>query len=502
LKSREVRLKFRLDKCFFVQTEITYLGYLIDQYGIRPSAQSVECVVDYPIPRGTKELHRFVCLASYFRRFIPNFSILAKPLYDLIKKNAPFTFGPRENHVVETLKQLLCSQPMLAIYSPKLETELHCDASTSGFGAILLQRQSDKTFRPVFYFSKRTTTVKSKYHSFELECLAVYAIRRFHIYLAGIPFTIVTDCDSFRLTLSKQTVNPRIYRWALFLEQYTYKIEHRPGTRMSHVDALSRCHSVLILEANSFERTLSIQQDRDAEIVKIRDRLETSEDKFFKLRDGLVYRKDKNKKFLFYVPLSMEGNVIRTCHDDVGHVGVDKVVGNIGKVYWFPRLREKVKEYIANCLRCIEFNSSSGKKEGHLHNIPKEGLPFQTIHVDHCGPLERTGRGSRHIFSIIDAFIKFIKLYACKSTTSEESIKHLRNYCQTYSKPRRIVSDRGTAFTSDRFKEFITNESIQHILVAVGTPRANGQVERFNRVVVPMVVKLCDDPTKWDQKIK
>jgi len=93
--ARRHRLKFRLDKCFFVRTEITYLGYLIDQYGIRPSAQNVKCVVNYPIPRGTKELHRFVCLASYFRRFIPNFSILAKPLYDLIKKNAPFTFGPR-----------------------------------------------------------------------------------------------------------------------------------------------------------------------------------------------------------------------------------------------------------------------------------------------------------------------------------------------------------------------------------------------------------------------
>lgn len=130
----------------------------------------------------------------------------------------------------------------------------------------------------------------------------VYAIKRFHIYLAGIQFRVVTDCDSFRLMLSKQTVNPRIYRCialgALFLEQYTYEIVHRPGTRMTHVDALSRCHSVLILEANSYELTLSIQQDRDSEIVKIRDRLETSEDKFYELRDSLVYRKDKNDKLL------------------------------------------------------------------------------------------------------------------------------------------------------------------------------------------------------------
>lgn len=317
-----------------MRAEITYLGYLINEYGIRSSTQNVESLINYPIPRNTKEVHRFVCLASYFRRFIPKFSTITKPLYDLVRKNMPFKFGPEENHAVETLKQLLSSHLILAIYSPTLETELHCDASASGFGAILLQKQRDKTFRPVFYFSKRTTAAESRYHSFELECLAViYAIKRFHIYLAGIPFKIVTDCDSFRLTLSKQTVNPRIYRWVLFLKQYAYEIVHRSGTRMGHVDALSRCHSVLILEANSFEQILSIQQDRDANIVKIRDKLKASEDKYFELRESLVYRKNKNQKLLFYIPASMEINVIRICHDDIGHVGIDKVIDNIYKVY-------------------------------------------------------------------------------------------------------------------------------------------------------------------------
>lgn len=341
--------------------------------------------------------------------------------------------------------------------------------------------------------------VESKYHSFELECLAViYAIKRFHIYLADIPFKIITDCDSFRLTLRKQTVNPCIYRWALFLEQYTYEMAHRPGTRISHVDALSRCHSVLTLEANSFERTLSIQQDRDVNIVNIRTKLENSEDKFFELRNGLVYHKDKTKKLLFYIPSSMENNVIRTCHDDIGHVGLDKVINNICKIYWFPQMREKVKMYISNFLRCIEFFSSSGK-ESKLHSIPKKNLPSQTIHIDYCGPFEKTGRGYRYILAIVDAFTKFLKLYPCKSTTSDESINHLKNYFQTYSKLRRIVSDRGTTFTSDKFREFMDSESTQHILVAVGTPRANGQIERFNRVITPMIAKLCNEPHKWDR---
>jgi len=145
---------------------------------------------------------------------------------------------------------------------------------------------------------------------------------------------------------------------------------------------------------------------------------------------------------------------------------------------------------------------SSGKKEGHLHNIPKGNLPFQTIHIDHYGPLEKSGKGYKYIFSIIDSFTKFIKLYPCKSTKTEESIKHLCTYFNNYSKPNRIISDRGTSFTSNAFKNFMSNESIEHILIAVGTPRANGQVERFNKILTPMLAKLSETPAKWDNVLQ
>lgn len=117
--------------------------------------------------------------------------------------------------------------------------------------------------------------------------------------------------------------------------------------------------------------------------MNIRNKLEKTEDKFFELRYSLVYRKDKDKKLLFYVSASMESSVIRTCHDDIGHVSPDKVIKNICQIYWFPQMKEKVKDYISNCLRCIEFSPLSGKKEGKLHSIPKKNLPFQTIHIDH-----------------------------------------------------------------------------------------------------------------------
>ena len=134
----------------FFCTDRNYISWVLSEQGICPSTQNVESVVDYPVPRNTKEVHQFVSLASYFRRFVPKFSVLAKPLYDLLRKDVPFTFGPREMEAFETLKRLLASQPIIAIYSPKLETELHCDASASGLDAILLQRQSDNNFDQYF----------------------------------------------------------------------------------------------------------------------------------------------------------------------------------------------------------------------------------------------------------------------------------------------------------------------------------------------------------------
>lgn len=180
---------------FRYKTEINYLGYQVSEKGIRPSIQNIEAVLDYPIPRNTKQVHRFVGLASYFRRFIAGFSVLAKPLYDMLKKDTKFEFGQKE----------------------------------------------------------------SRYHSFELECLAVvYAIKRFRIYLTGIKFKIITDCDSFLWNLGKRNVNPRISRWALFLKDYDCDIVHRPENKMSHVDALSRCNGINVIEANTFDETLSI----------------------------------------------------------------------------------------------------------------------------------------------------------------------------------------------------------------------------------------------------
>ncbi|XP_076660149.1 uncharacterized protein LOC143363456 [Halictus rubicundus] len=325
------------------------------------------------------------------------FSILAKPLYDLTRKDAKFQFAEKEKQAFETLKNRLLSAPILSIYSPQDETELHCYASASGFGAILLQRKADKKLHPVFYFSKRTTEIESRYHSFELETLAIAsALRRFRTYLLGRKFKIVTDCQALSLTLNKKETNPRIARWVFEMQNYDYELEHRAGSRMLHVDTLSR--QVFVIEDNSFDRNLALCQNDDKVIGKIRTELENSENKLYEMRDGLVYRKHQDR-ILFYVPSTLESSIMYKYHNEMGHVGIEKTVRNITDSYWFPDMKSKIEKHIRGCLKCIAYTPNCGKLEGTLHCIPKGDKPFDTLHIDHLAPVSRAHKsGYKYIF--------------------------------------------------------------------------------------------------------
>lgn len=204
---------------------------------------------------------------------MPNFSRIAYPLSDLLKKYKKFDFNSDCIYAFETLKTALITSPVLSIYDPKKQTELHTDASSHDFGAVIMQLQEDNKLHPVAYYSKKTSEAESKYHSFELETMAIiHAIRRFETFLKGIPFRIITDCSALQMTLSKKQINPRIARWALELENYEYTVIHRSGANMGHVDALSR--QIGLINGEDIDSRLQATQSRDEIIVKLRGKLE------------------------------------------------------------------------------------------------------------------------------------------------------------------------------------------------------------------------------------
>ena len=157
-----------------------------------------------------------------------------------------------------------------------------------------------------------------------------------------------------------------------------------------------------------------------------------------------------------------------------------------------------MKQVIDNCVRCIMYNKKLGNKEGYLHPIEKGDRPLQTLHVDHVGPMDATGKQYKYILTVVDGFSKFVWLYPTKTTNAQETIRKLENWTAIFGSPERIVSDRGAAFTSLVFADFIKENGIEHVVCTTGVPRGNGQAERVNRTVIAALAKLsAEDSTKW-----
>lgn len=221
-----------------------------------------------------------------------------------------------------------------------MDTEIHTDASAVEVAGILLQKQKSGLWAPAAYFSQATNQAETKYHSFELEMLAILkTIERFHIYLYGLHFTIVTDCHALVHAVNKTNINPRIARWILKLQNYRFSIVHRNGKKMTHVDALSRV--VCLVDALPPEKELECRQLQDPQLKVLARDLEYENHEKFGLIDGLIFRKGINKPH-FIVPESMIVNIIRIYHDEMAHCGVEKTVQDIGNNYCFPEKSSKL----------------------------------------------------------------------------------------------------------------------------------------------------------------
>ena len=150
---REANIKLRLEKCSFGQKEVQYLGYIINGESIRPAPQKLQAVAEFEQPRNPIEVLRFLGLCNYFRRFVKNFAETAYPLTQLTRHDVDFKWSQEAEASFQSLKASLASTVQLHIYDPRLPTELHCDASSVGIGAILVQRGPNNEPFPIAFFS-------------------------------------------------------------------------------------------------------------------------------------------------------------------------------------------------------------------------------------------------------------------------------------------------------------------------------------------------------------
>lgn len=198
----------------------------------------------------------------------------------------------------------------------------------------------------------------------------------------------------------------------------------------------------------------------------------------------------------------MQSQIIRRAHEQ-GHFSVNKTEILVKKDYWFAGMRAKIEKVLNNCVECILAERKRDKQDGWLNAIEKGDLPLDTYHIDHLGPLTSTRKNYKHILVVVDAFSKFVWFYATKGTSTHEVIERLKKQAVIFGNPRRIISDSGTAFTSQEFKEYCEHENIEHVLITTGVPRSNGQVERINRTLIPLLTKLtAPRPDQWFKSLE
>ena len=520
-------LTFKLNKCYFLQQKIEFLGYEISNSSLRPTDSKISAVKRFPIPQDVHNVRQFLGLTSYFRKFIYKYAEKSKPLSELLHKDVNWQWEKRQQDAFEYLKSVLITKPVLQIFDNNLETRLYTDASRIGIGSVLVQVRDGKE-NSVAYYSKQTTREQQKYHSFELETLAVVmSIQKFRHYLFGRKFTIFTDCSAVVSTFKKAEINPRIGRWVMGLNEYDYDIKHRPNSQLRHADALSRNpepnpdgdggvdrfdhDSKLTVNFINITESdwLLAAQESNKEIRDIRKILSTGDvqnnrDIFnqYELKGGIVY---KSTGFgpRWVVPEEARYQILRLNHDDIGHFAFDKTYDSVARWYWFPRMRRFIKKYVKNCLNCLYQKSSNNKKTGYLNPIPKVARPFHTVHIDHLGPFVNSTRGNTQLLVIVDAFTKFVLMYPVRNTKTRYVVESLSDMIKFFGAPKRIISDRGTSFTSRKFNKFCNTRGITHYLNAVALPRGNGQVERYNRTILDslstMGANLHDD--SWDENV-
>jgi hypothetical protein len=237
---RNANLTLRPSKCFFGNTEIGFLGHTISEKGLIPSKDKVEKVVEMPAPTDKKTLQSFLGCIGYHRKFIPNFSTIAKPLTDLTKKCNKFVWERKQDEAFELLKARLNSEPILKWPNVNEDFYLQTDASGVGIGAVLLQEREGSK-HPVLYASRKLLPCEQRYSTIERELLAiVWAIQKFSLYLYGKKFFLETDHEPLVYLRTNQPKNHRLLRWSLILQQYDFTIQSVKGTDNVIADCLSR----------------------------------------------------------------------------------------------------------------------------------------------------------------------------------------------------------------------------------------------------------------------
>ena len=499
-------LRVKLKKCEFMRPSVTYLGHKIDETGLHPLLDKIRAIQEAPTPQSVSELKSYLGLLTYYGKFFPNMSSTLCPLYRLLRKDQLWEWHKEQEKAFNESRKSLTSSNFLAHLNSDLPLLLACDASAYGIGAVLAHRMPDGTERPIGYTSRTLTKAEQNYSQLEKEGLScVFGIRKFHNYLFGHHFQLITDHKPLLGLLKEhRPVNPqasaRIKRWSLFLSAYEYELVFRDTKAHSNADALSRLPlpvipaktetpPELVLLAEHSDQSPVTAMDirnwtrRDPELLLVLQFLlqgwPTNYD------PGLEIFASKKMELSIYngcilwgsrVVVSKPGrdSVLQELHE--GHPRISKMKALARMYVWWPRIDSDIEKSVRMCSACQEVQSSPSAAPLNPWQWPSR--PWTRLHLDFAGPLE-----NRMFLILIDAHTKWIEATCTSQATSAVVIQVLRSAFARFGLPETIVTDNASCFTSEEFKSFLKGNGIRHTTSAPYHPASNGLAEWAVQIV-------------------
>ena len=245
---KEAGLKLKRSKCSFMKLHIEYLGHLISEKGIEPMPDKLTAIKEMPAPRSPKEIKQFLGLVGYYRKFIPRFSDIAKPLTRLTQHDTLFQWCSKCEFAFWTLKDALCTKPILKFPDPQKPYVLFTDASKYAWAGVLTQPYTKETegkavttHHPVTYVSGLFRGSQLSWAALTKEAYVIYmSVKKLSFYLTDAEITLRSDHLPLKYFLLKNTLNSKVNNWAIELETFNITFEHISGVKNTLADTLSR----------------------------------------------------------------------------------------------------------------------------------------------------------------------------------------------------------------------------------------------------------------------
>ncbi|KAD7479276.1 hypothetical protein E3N88_02412 [Mikania micrantha] len=451
------KLYGNLEKCDFFTSQVTFLGYVVSDQGIQVDDRKIQAICDWPIPQSIQQVRSFHGLASFYRRFVKDFSIVMAPLTELTKLKQ-FKWNPQAQRAFEELKLRLTSAPVLALpcFNEVFEVfEVECDASGVGIGAVLLQQN-----RPIAYFSEKFNEAKRRYSTYDKEFYAIVrALDHWQHYLISKEFILHSDHEALKYIQGQHKLQSRHAKWVEFLQAFTFTIKHKSGRLNKGADALSRKYALIT--------TLQLQ------IL------------------GLELLKQEYSTNLDF------GDIFLRCQDhptDVYH---------LSQGYLFKQHRLCIPRHSIRVLLIKETHDAKGHSlpHGKFLPLPVPTSPWEDISLDFVVGLPRTQRQKDSIMVVVDRFSKMVHFVACHTTYDAVQVATLffREIVRLHGVPKSIVNDRDVKFLSHFLITLWRKLGTKLKFSTASHPQTDGQTEVTNRTLGSLLRALIPNNLKqWE----